>query len=127
MEQSRPAMDPFSFFREMYAKTEENTNSFTEKVMGSDSWAAAMGNFLEGYLKTYSVMNKSLDGYWKNLKLVTQDDITRLATLILSVENKVDQLDEQIERMANLLENLTVQESAQARVKKRKQEEEKAE
>lgn len=105
MKNNTQNFNPFNFFREMYAQAEENGTKAWETFSTTEDVTKIMGNYMDSYMKNFGAVENNIDQFLKAAKIPTQDDVIRLANLILSVENKIDQLEERMDKISSLLEN----------------------
>lgn len=89
--------DPFSFWKSMYEKTESNLSEAIHEATQKEEFAAWMGNVQSGFLQYQKMIQSTTDAYLKQSNLPTRDEISNIASLIINLENKVENLDEMID------------------------------
>lgn len=95
--------EPFSFdlsklFHEWYEATSKPWSSMVEDLIGSERFLAFADPFLESYSNLISTFRDASEAYFKALRLPTHSDIARVAELIVDLEEKVDNIEDAIER-----------------------------
>jgi polyhydroxyalkanoic acid synthase PhaR subunit len=91
------AFDPFAFFNKWYDATSKPWASMVEELIASKPFLAFTGPFLENYSHLTSTFRDASEAYFKTLRLPTLSDIARVAELIVSLEEKIDDVAETIE------------------------------
>ncbi len=75
------------------------------KAMETEGFAAAMGKFLDQYLSAVGPMRKSLQSsseeFLRSMNLPSRKQITDLASQVVSLELRLEPIEEQIERLAD--------------------------
>lgn len=115
-------MPDFSdLWKEMYFRMEETWANAVKEVISTKTFVDYLDKVLEYNLSSEKVLRQSLDRYAESVPIPTKKDISRLAELIISMEEKVDNLEFQlvqnIETMADsLLKMVKVQEKMQEEI-----------
>jgi|GEM_PF-4918504 polyhydroxyalkanoic acid synthase PhaR subunit len=98
--------DPFEAWRAFYQASEKNWEAFFHEVLSTDTFAAALGRTLEGYLNTQGAFAKALERYMeqylKAINVPSRADITRIAGMIVALENKVDAVAATVESLEDV-------------------------
>lgn len=89
--------DPFTFFKQWYDATNETWSSLVGEVIGTEKFMDVSSEFLKTYASFYATMRRASEEYFRNLQLPTRSDIARVAELIVNLEEKVDQIDSELE------------------------------
>src|SRR5947209_13414074 len=89
--------DPFTFFREWYNATSETWSKAAEEAVGSEQFMELNKRFLESYSAFYKTFRLANEEYFRNLQLPTRSDITRVAELVVALEEKVDRIEDTLE------------------------------
>ena len=106
MEQARDNMinveggvpsDPLQFIVQWYNATSGPLSEFVQDMLEREEFLAPSSRYLESYARLYKIFSKSSEEYLSALQLPTRSDITRVATLIVALENKVDRIEEAFE------------------------------
>lgn len=95
-QREQPGQDPFELWRQFYEDNEQAWTRAMKDVFSTQGYAEAQGKMLETFLALQKTMRDGMSAQLNNLNVPTRDDVARLGELILGLEEKVDQLDEQI-------------------------------
>jgi len=106
MEQARAKMqagehtpeDHFSALKQWYDSTSEMWSKVVGDAIGTDQFAEAMGRILESYTSFSRMFRQVSKASFHNLQLPTRSDIARLAELVVSLEEKVDRIEDSLEQ-----------------------------
>ncbi|GAC1330151.1 MAG: hypothetical protein NVSMB2_28900 [Chloroflexota bacterium] len=109
---SRPT-DPFELWRQIYETNERAWNAVLEQTVNTPAFAESSGKILETFLSAQKTVRDNMRAYLEQINLPTREDIARLGELIVSLEEKVDQLDD---RLANLERSVSTATSASAKM-----------
>lgn len=90
-------LDPFAIWKNMYEKTESKLNEVIHETMQKESFSEWMGQIQNAYLQYQKLVQTSADNYLKQVNLPTRDEISSIASLIINLEEKVENLDQKIE------------------------------
>lgn len=93
----KPFIDPFAAWKSIYDKTEEKMNEVLNETMLTEAYSEWMGQVQNGYLQYQDVVQKTTNAYLKQVNMPTRDEISSVASLIINLEEKVDNLDQKIE------------------------------
>jgi polyhydroxyalkanoic acid synthase PhaR subunit len=99
---SRP-QDPFELWRQIYDTNERAWNSILERTVNNPAFAEQTGKVLETFLAAQKTVRDNMRSYLEQINIPTREDITRLGELIVSLEEKVDQLDDRLSRIESTL------------------------
>ena len=116
--------DPFQFWRDLYAQSysqgEAALGKTLEQGMGTEAFAAMIGQTLDAYVSFHKALRDSLNRYLETMNVPSRDDFARVGAQIVALEHKVDALDEKLDdlrdrladrdrRLEGLLERLDAQ------------------
>lgn len=90
-------LDPFQVWKSMYDKTESKWNEVIHENMQKEGFSEWMGQVQNGYLQYQQMVQKTTETYLKQANMPTRDEISSIASLIINLEEKVENLDEKIE------------------------------
>ncbi len=96
--------DPLKTWKDAYEQTERLWGKSMNETIKSEEYSAWMGSVLDVNLFYQKVMNDMTKGYLEKVNLPTQDDIARVATLVVNLENKVDNMEELLEEKIEVFE-----------------------
>lgn len=89
-----PPTDPFTFFKQWYDATSESWSRVVGETFGNEKFVEATRQFLESYTSFYSTLRHNSEEYLRNLQFATRSDMTRVAGLVVALEEKVDHVEE---------------------------------
>src|SRR5216684_5836715 len=95
----RPSSDPFELWRQIYETNERAWNAILERTVNNPAFAESTGKVLETFLSAQKTVRDNMRSYLEQINLPTREDIARLGELIVSLEEKVDQLDDRLARI----------------------------
>ena len=90
-------LDPFAVWKNMYDKTEAKWNEVLHETMQKEAFSEWLGQVQNTYLQYQQIVQKTTDSYLKQVNLPTRDEISNVASLIINLDEKVDNLDQKIE------------------------------
>ena len=77
-------------------------NRMLQSWIETETFAQLLGKAMQNYLTMHDAFGKALQEYMvqalQTMKIASADDITRLAEMIINLENKVDQLADEVEK-----------------------------
>lgn len=94
---------PFELWRQIYETNERAWNAVLERTVNNPSFAESSGKILETFLSAQKTVRDNMRQYLEQINLPTREDIARLGELIVSLEEKVDQLDDRLARIEGSL------------------------
>jgi polyhydroxyalkanoic acid synthase PhaR subunit len=89
--------DPLEFAVQWYNATSGPFSEFVHDVIEREEFLEPASRWLESYASFYKVFRRRSEEYLKNLQLPVRSDITRVAGLVVALEDKVDRLEEAFE------------------------------
>jgi polyhydroxyalkanoic acid synthase PhaR subunit len=93
---ARRPPDPFELWRQIYDTNERAWNAVLERTVNNPAFAESSGKILETFLSAQKTVRDNMRMYLEQVNLPTREDISRLGELIVSLEEKVDQLDDRL-------------------------------
>jgi len=103
--------DPFTFYKQWYDATSETWSKVVGDIITTDEFNKASGQFMENYLGFVKTSRRAYEEYFKNLQLPTRSDITRIAEMIVLLEDKVDTIEDAVEDFDDSIGQLATNES----------------
>lgn len=91
------ATDPLSFGVQWYNATSGPLSKFTEDLLRKDEFLGPASRFLGSYTTFYKLFRRNSEEYLNSLQLPTRSDISRVASLVIALEDKVDRMEEAFE------------------------------
>ncbi|WP_207955850.1 E3 binding domain-containing protein [Rubrobacter marinus] len=89
--------DPLSFGVRWYNATSEPLSRFVGEILESDEFLESSSRFFENYAVLYKVFSKNSEEFLRTVQLPTRSDMSRVAGLVVALENKVDGVEEVLE------------------------------
>jgi hypothetical protein len=93
--------DIFSLWLEWNKANQDMWNRMLQSWIETETFAQLLGKAMQNYLTMHEAFGKAVQGYMvqalQTMKIASTDDITRIAEMIINLENKVDRLADQIE------------------------------
>ncbi|MFB6469238.1 poly(R)-hydroxyalkanoic acid synthase subunit PhaE [Cytobacillus sp. Hz8] len=90
-------LDPFKVWKDIYQQTEAKWNEAIHETMQKEAFAEWMGQVQSAYLQYQELVQKTTENYLKQISVPTRDEISSVASLIINLEEKVDNLDQKID------------------------------
>jgi len=92
-----PPSDPLQLATQWYNATSGPFSDFVGDVIEREEFLEPSSRFLQNYASFYKVFKRNSEEYLKNLQLPVRSDITRIAGLVVNLEEKVDRIEEVLE------------------------------
>ncbi len=92
-----PPNDPLQFAAQWYNATSGPFSDFVGDVIEREEFLEPSSRFLQSYASFYKVFKRNSEDYLKNLQLPVRSDISRIAGLVVNLEEKVDRIEEVLE------------------------------
>src|SRR5215210_6824305 len=89
--------DPLQFATRWYNATSSPFSDFVGDVIEREEFLEPSSQFLQSYAGFYKVFKRNSEDYLKNLQLPVRSDISRIAGLVVNLEEKVDRIEEVLE------------------------------
>jgi polyhydroxyalkanoic acid synthase PhaR subunit len=92
--------DPFEMWRQLYDANERAWTSAIEQAMGRPEFSESSGRMLESVLAAQKAVRENMRTYLETINVPTREDIARLGELVVGLEEKVDQVLDRLDEMA---------------------------
>src|SRR5215204_5125230 len=92
-----PPSDPLQLTTQWYNATSGPFSDFVGDVIEREEFLEPSSRFLQSYASFYKVFKRNSEEYLKNLQLPVRSDISRIAGLVVNLEEKVDRIEEVLE------------------------------
>ncbi|GAC1617272.1 MAG: hypothetical protein NVS4B7_09600 [Ktedonobacteraceae bacterium] len=102
--------DPFSFFKEWYEATSETWAGVVDEMISSEKFIESASPFLEVYATFTKTLRRANEEYFKSLQLPTRSELARVAGLIVTLEEKVDKIEDAFENVEDSYANMPTRE-----------------
>jgi polyhydroxyalkanoic acid synthase PhaR subunit len=89
--------DPLEFAVQWYNATSGPFSDFVQDVIEREEFLEPASRWLQSYASFYKVFSRRSEEYLKSLQVPVRSDITRVAGLVVALEDKVDRLEEAFE------------------------------
>jgi polyhydroxyalkanoic acid synthase PhaR subunit len=89
--------DPLEFAVQWYNATSGPFSDFVQDVIEREEFLEQGSRWLQSYASFYKVFSRRSEEYLKSLQVPVRSDITRVAGLVVALEDKVDRLEEAFE------------------------------
>jgi polyhydroxyalkanoic acid synthase PhaR subunit len=89
--------DPLEFAVQWYNATSGPYSEFVHDVIEREEFLEPASRFMQNYASFYRVFGRRSEEYLKSLQVPVRSDITRVAGLVVALEDKVDRLEEAFE------------------------------
>ncbi|AGL02932.1 hypothetical protein [Desulfoscipio gibsoniae] len=101
--------NPLEIWKQMYYLTEKSWSKTVNSIISTDSASKSLVQFMNLYLDYEKIFRKGMDQYFEAAPVPSKKDIARVAKLVIGVEDKVDDLESNIEKnMTRLVSNLAL-------------------
>jgi len=87
----------FAFYKQWYDAMSDTWAKFVEDTIGSEKFLEMMRPFLESYTTFLKTFRNAEEEYLRSLQIPTRSDVARVAELVISLEEKIDQIDDAFE------------------------------
>ena len=92
-----PPSDPLQLAAQWYNATSGPFSDFVGDVIEREEFLEPSSRFLQSYASFYKVFKRNSEDHLKNLQLPVRSDISRIAGLVVNLEEKVDRIEEVLE------------------------------
>jgi polyhydroxyalkanoic acid synthase PhaR subunit len=89
--------DPLQFVVRWYNATSGPLSDFVGDLIERENILDTSSHFLQSYASFYKVFRRDSEEYLKSLSFPVRSDITRVASLVVALEDKIDRLEEAFE------------------------------
>lgn len=96
-----PPTDPLQLATRWYNATSGPFSDFVGELLEREEFLEPSSQFLQSYASFYKVSKRNSEEYLKNLQLPVRSDVTRIAGLIVALEDKVDGIEEMLEDLGD--------------------------
>jgi polyhydroxyalkanoic acid synthase PhaR subunit len=92
-----PPSDPLQLTTQWYNATSGPFSDFVGDVIEREEFLEPSSRFLQHYASFYKVFKRNSEEYLKSLQIPVRSDISRIAGLVVNLEEKVDRIEEVLE------------------------------
>lgn len=94
----------------MYEKTESTWRSSIQNTLGTEQFAQSLGQIQNQYVQYQELIKTLTESYLKEANIPSREEVAKVASLIINVDTKVDDLEdliyEQKETTSNEIDQL---------------------
>ena len=87
--------EPFTMWKDMYENTEKAWHDVIQDTLGKESFSEGLGQIQNSYLQYHELVNNMTETYFKQANIPTRDEIANVASLVINLEGKIDNIDDQ--------------------------------
>jgi len=102
--------DPFTFFKEWYDTTSETWAEVVDDMLSSEKFIESSSPFLEVYATFMKTLRHANEEYFRSLQIPTRSDVARVAELVVTLEEKVDKIEDVVEDIEDGYANMATRE-----------------
>ena len=89
--------DPLQFATQWYNATSGPLSELVADLVEREEFLEPSSRLLQNYASFYKVFKRNSEEYLRNLQIPVREDITRVAALVVALDEKVDNLEEAFE------------------------------
>lgn len=89
--------DAFGIWKEMYDRTESAFRDSIQSTLEQPAFAEGLGQVQQQYLQYQGLVNGMTEAYLKQINVPTRDEIASIASLVINVESKLIDLEDQLD------------------------------
>lgn len=98
-------IDPFEMWKNVYDQAESYWSKVLDENLATEDFSRGLGKVLDMNLQYKKLVNDSTKTYLEQMNMPSKQDLANLASLIINVDAKIDQLEELIEDSIGLEAN----------------------
>lgn len=98
--------DFVSAWRDWLGTTEQQWNEFLGQAMGTEEFAAGLGQNLDVFLHIQRVMNETMGSYLTTLNVPTRTDVLELGERLVGIDARIAALEAQLSQVLHALGEL---------------------
>ncbi|WP_458411982.1 polyhydroxyalkanoic acid synthase subunit PhaR [Schinkia sp. CFF1] len=95
--------DPFVLWQDYYKNVQNYWGPSINEKVGTEEFSEWMGKVLEGNLLFRQMTDKNTKQYLEQMNLPSREDLSNLSSLIINLDKKVDDMEEQLEETVDNL------------------------
>lgn len=96
-----PPADPLQLATRWYNATSGPFSDFVGDLIEREEFLEPSSQFLQSYAGFYKIFKRNSEEYLKNLQLPARSDVTRVAGLVVALEDKVDNIEALLEDLGD--------------------------
>ncbi|MGM9967309.1 polyhydroxyalkanoate biosynthesis repressor PhaR [Rummeliibacillus sp. POC4] len=87
-------LDPFKIWKEVYEKTESTWRGTIENSLGTEQFAQGLGQVQNQYVQYQELVKTLTESYLKQANIPSIEELAKVASMIVNVDTKIDNLDD---------------------------------
>ena len=87
-------LDPFKIWKEVYEKTENTWRGTIENSLGTEQFAQGLGQVQNQYVQYQELVKTLTESYLKQANIPSTEELAKVASMIVNVDTKIDNLDD---------------------------------
>ena len=95
--------DPITMWKTFYEQTDANWTGAIQEMLKKESFSEGMGENLNHYLQAQKLMNEKTETFLKSANMPTRSEVADVASLVINVGSKLEELDDALEEEINQL------------------------
>lgn len=96
------AIDPFEMWKNVYDQAETYWSKVLDENLATEDFSKGLGKVLDMNLQYKKLVNDSTKTYLEQMNMPSKQDLANLASLIINVEAKIDQIEELVEESIDI-------------------------
>ena len=80
----------------MYEHTEKSWNDVIQDTLGKEAFSEGLGQIQSSYLQYHEIFSNLTEVYFKQANIPTRDEVANVASLVINLEDKIDNIDDQL-------------------------------
>ncbi|MGG0658654.1 polyhydroxyalkanoate biosynthesis repressor PhaR [Rummeliibacillus pycnus] len=98
-------LDPFKIWKDMYEKTESTWRGAIQDTLGTEQFAQGLGQVQNQYVQYQEMVNTFTESYLKQANIPSREEIAKVASLIINVDTKIDDMEDLIDEQKQATSN----------------------
>ena len=94
-----PATDPLEITLRLYEATSGPLSAMIEDVLTDEAFLQLSRGLLENVATAESLLSRLTEDFFHRLRLATSSDATRVATLVIGLDEKIDRLEDTVDAL----------------------------
>ncbi|HEX3032866.1 MAG TPA: hypothetical protein VHS59_11625 [Bacillota bacterium] len=102
MKEQGKGTDPGAFFKQYMGDMEDTWSKMWDQLVSSTWYAKFQGSLMDAILTSQQASQSSIKMYLDGMNIPTKEDLARVAYQVVQNEQKIDQLQRELDRLSNL-------------------------
>jgi polyhydroxyalkanoic acid synthase PhaR subunit len=92
----KTSFEPFTMWKDMYEQTEKSWSDVIQDTLGKEAFSEGLGQIQSSYLQYHETISNLTEAYFKQINIPTRDEIANVASIVINLEDKIDNIDDQL-------------------------------